>query len=78
MCLSDVMLIDEGNPDYIGDFINFPKLELIYNAVRNIFNHRNIPYNIPKQDVLFNYLMALPAFDEDQLFDISLVREPRS
>ena len=78
MCLSDVTLIDEGNLDHIKGYINFPKHELIYDSVREICNYRNTPYNFQKNEILYNYLLALPAFDEDQLFDISLLREPRA
>ena len=35
-------------------------------------------FNFTKVEPLYTYLCSLPTLDEDQLFEISLLREPRA
>ena len=72
------MLIDEGNQDYFpGGLINFSKQELVYSVICEVIMYQQKAYSFTKQEPLYSYLLSLPNFDEDQLYELSVLREPR-
>lgn len=77
MYLTDLTFIDEGNPNYIGQFINFSKQELVHDVLREVLVFQMESYNIPSIPNIASYFLALPALDEDTLYKISIEREPR-
>ena len=77
--LSDLTFAEDGNPDYIDDknIINFAKREIICNIIRKIQLNQHPPYNFPIVQPLHTFLQQLPYFTEKDLYDLSLLREPR-
>ena len=79
--MTDLTFIEEGNQDFVvrneEKYINFAKQELVYNVIHEIKNYQQTPYNIEYTDNLGDYLHQLPFNDEDSLYKLSLIREPR-
>jgi len=86
--LTDLTFIEEGNQDYIeGKLINFKKREMTFNVISEMQQYQQEPYKFEVNDPLIAYLAELPIVESDQkslerehkeLFDLSLLREPRS
>ena len=77
--LSDLTFIDEGNPTILeGGLINFSKQELVQSVLSEINMYKQTPFPFYKSEPLHTYLLSLPALDEDQLFEVSLLREARA
>jgi len=87
MTLSDLTFIDEGNPNIIEDrqnpekpkVINFEKHLMIYRAIEEALQfQKNSDFGkIHKTDPLFTFLFELPVLHEEELYKLSLEREPR-
>lgn len=75
--LSDLILIEEGNPNLIDGFINLDKCQLVYEVIAKLQLYQNESFKFPRLEPLASYLEALPRFSEEQLYDISLMLEPR-
>jgi len=76
--LTDLTFIEEGNPDMIGNLINFTKRKLIYNVIFTIQQYQSAPYNLQpiiQIQQFFNKFQKLPK--EQDLFVQSLEKEPR-
>ena len=73
--------MDEGNPDFINGFINFGKQELVHNVLREIavLQQSEVAQQelLQPSEPLFSFLQALPAFDTEVQYQLSLLREPR-
>ncbi|KAJ1515923.1 hypothetical protein HMI56_006149 [Coelomomyces lativittatus] len=80
--LSDLVYVEDGNPDQIQRLTNFAKRKLMYTVINEILQHQSSPYNFePSSNVLqrwvthcFNYTADQK---EEELFKISLLLEPR-
>lgn len=75
--LQDLIFIEEGNPDNLGDLINFSKRELVASAIRELQQYQQQAYNlleVPRISALF---VNLPTKSDDELYNLSLKREPR-
>lgn len=75
--LSDLTAIDSGNPDRIGDEVNFVKQELICRVIDQIRSYQSTPYAIEPEEPLYSSLSAFCPMSETQLYAISLWREKR-
>ena len=76
--LTDLTFIDEGNPDKIEGLFNWSKRKLIYNVISKIQQYQQTRYQLQVYTLLENYLSNLPKKDGDNLYNISLQREPRN
>ncbi|XP_078036971.1 ras-specific guanine nucleotide-releasing factor 2-like [Augochlora pura] len=77
--LSDLSFIDEGAPTITEDgLLNFSKMRMIANVIREIRNFQQKPYNIKLITKVTNYLLDPSLLLEDKnLFEMSLEIEPR-
>lgn len=75
--LSDLTFIEDGNPNMIGKKINFSKQELIWKVLSDIVRYQCSPYAIAPQNPAYSLLSALPSLSSDELYALSLLREPR-
>jgi len=75
--LSDLTFINEGNPDSIDGLVNVDKRQMIFEVIAKIQLYQNEGYKIPRIEPLASYLEVLPRLNEDLLYDMSLVVEPR-
>jgi len=81
--LTDLVFIDEGNPIYFFDYyrlrlINFPKCKMVYDVWEMIETCQSVPYKIEMTEPLYSYFEALSYSDENSLYAMSLIREPRT
>lgn len=84
-CLADLTLSDEGNPDTVTidgiELINYPKYQLISNAIKKFLSYQKVSeigYRFQVEEPLYSYLVSLPWYGADQLYDLSLLREARA
>jgi len=75
--LSDLTFMEDGNPDKVDNLINFGKRELVYRVIEEVVQYQLTPYQIERSEPIYTFLRELPNLDEKDLFDLSLVREPR-
>jgi son of sevenless-like protein len=69
--------MEDGNPDKVDNLINLGKRELIYRVIEEVNQYQVTPYQIQASEPIHTFLRELPHLEEKDLFDLSLVREPR-
>lgn len=82
--LTDLTFMDE-NPDNITvetshgcvSLINFAKRKMVYNVISLIQQYQQKSYNLQPVHQIAQFLTKLPAMDEQELYLLSLKREPR-
>jgi hypothetical protein len=85
MTLTDITFLEEGNPDTIQDdssgefLINFPKHFMIYSSINNLLKYQKnaSKYDLSRKEPQFTFLFELQILHEDDLYHLSLTREPR-
>jgi len=79
--LSDLTFIDEGNPDTFPtdglELINCDKSQLVYEVVSKVQMYQADSYELKRLEPLATYLEALPQFNDDTVYKLSLYAEPR-
>lgn len=76
--LTDLSMIDQANPDYTeDDLINFEKRRKEFDVIAKIrlFQSASRAYNIPMDVAFCSWFHFLPALDENQCFQRSLIIE---
>jgi hypothetical protein len=76
--LTDITFIEDGNPDYIKGLINYRKRELVFLVIREIQQYQQKRYSYELVDSIAYFLTELPYNNTSELYDLSLVQEPRS
>jgi len=75
--------MEDGNPNFIENRINFTKRSLISTLIREIQQYQSIPYTVKPIKEL-QQLLQFPIYSEEmekmekRLYEISLQREPRA
>lgn len=77
MYLSDLTFIEDGNPDLIGNLINFQKREMVSKVIIELQVYQQTPYNLTVIPKISSLLKRLPVKTEKELYQLSLLREPR-
>jgi len=77
MYLTDLTFIDDGNPDVVDSKINWNKRELTYRVLSEIELYQQVQYSFPAVEPIRTFLTELPGINEKELFELSLLREPR-
>ncbi|EGG19007.1 Ras guanine nucleotide exchange factor [Cavenderia fasciculata] len=73
VCLTDLTFIEDGNPDFIGNLINFSKRRLVYNVISTVLGSQLSRYNLQPVYQISKLLKNLkPRFDEEDLYRRSL------
>lgn len=75
--LSDLTFIEDGNPNNIGHLINFHKRRLVHRVLQELEQNQDTPYNITQDPRLIFILSKLTFADDNELYNLSLIREPR-
>jgi len=87
MSLSNLTFMEDGNADEVkssreGDdrmLINFPKHFMIYKTIDRLQKFQyGASWNLEKDDLVESYLYELPVLKEHELYQLSLIRQPRS
>jgi len=76
--LTDLTFIEDGNRDFINELINFRKRQLVFDVIAELQLHQQLGYSIQANEKLLSLLQNLPCLKEDQLYQMSLLREPRN
>jgi len=82
--LTDLTFMDE-NSDNIPiktlngpvNLINFAKRKMVYNVISLVQQYQNTTYNLQPVHQIMNFLTKLPNMTEQELYMLSLKREPR-
>jgi len=85
MYLSDLTFLEDGNPDEITregtppvKLINFSKHFMIYRAIDQIRKYQtSAKFNIEKREPMYSFLHELAILTEEELYQLSMNREPR-
>jgi hypothetical protein len=76
--LTDLVFVDEGNPDVIQDMINFGKCQQTSAIISQIQALQKWPYeSTPESKAFSSFLENPPHHSKEQLWDLSLLIEPR-
>ena len=75
--LTDLTFIGEGNKDTIGDAINLGKRQQVHATISSCLAGRTERYIFSTLPGLSRMLEAAPRRSEEQLYQESLLREPR-
>jgi len=75
--LTDLTFIEDGNKDMMDGLINFRKRQLIYGIIADIQMYQQTRYFINPNPIILAIIHSLPFKDEDSLYRVSLIREPR-
>lgn len=75
--LSDLTFVEDGNPDFIDNLINFSKRQLIYDTISKIETYKVTPPEALTNLVINKNLLDIPLYEEQRLYADSLAREPR-
>jgi hypothetical protein len=75
--LTDLTFIEDGNPNNIGHLINFHKRRLVHRVLQDIEQYQDTPFNFPIDTRLSFVLGKLSFIDDNELYNLSLLREPR-
>ncbi|EGG22376.1 Ras guanine nucleotide exchange factor [Cavenderia fasciculata] len=75
--LSDLTFMEDGNPDTISHMINFQKRELIYRVISEVQATQQVKYDFPTVEPIHTLLIELPSSSSEELYQLSIQREPR-
>ena len=74
--LTDITFIEDGNPDYVQGLINYRKREMVFSVIREIQQYQQQCYTYDIVNIAY-FLTELASNNEEHLYDLSLIREPR-
>jgi S-adenosylmethionine:diacylglycerol 3-amino-3-carboxypropyl transferase len=79
MYLSDLVFIEDGNKNFKNGLINFKKKILLSKIILQIRSLQQNKYSFRVVNDLYFYFLNFPNIinDEDVLYDMSLLIEPR-
>jgi son of sevenless-like protein len=75
--LTDLVFIEDGNPNTSQNLIYFTKRKQVANVIREIQQYQQTPYYFEPVPKIQNWLKTLKPLDDKELYSLSLVREPR-
>jgi len=75
--LIDLTFIDEGNPSVRDGMINFQKQQLVSKILTEIEHRQQSKYSLKPSQPLLSYLSDLPHLETNDLYTLSMIREPR-
>ena len=78
--MSDLTFTEEGNSDHLQNdpkMIHWGKRELISKILQEIKLRQQVPFQFPVVEPINSFLTELPHFEEKDLYELSLLREPR-
>jgi hypothetical protein len=75
--LSDLTFIEDGNPDKMGNLINFGKRKLVSKVISLLQRYQPTPYNLETVPRIIKLLSKTINVTDNDLYQMSLLREPR-
>lgn len=74
---SDLTFLDDGNPNFINNLVNFEKRRLVYSIISDLITYQDKPYNFMPFPELKSLLLNIESIPDKELYEYSLKREPR-
>jgi len=75
--LTDLIFIEDGNADYVGDLINFKKRDLLTETISIIQQFQQTPFAFEIKEPVYTFLQELPFLEDKELWEISSFIEPK-
>eukprot|EP01130_Rhizamoeba_saxonica_P008944 TRINITY_DN3625_c0_g2_i1.p1 TRINITY_DN3625_c0_g2~~TRINITY_DN3625_c0_g2_i1.p1 ORF type:complete len:622 (-),score=134.95 TRINITY_DN3625_c0_g2_i1:53-1918(-) len=83
--LTDLTFIEDGNPNYLStecgstDIINFEKMRMVSDAIKDILLYQQMPYNFDKVPQIFEFFAKgnLDVLEENECYRLSRDCEPK-
>ncbi len=76
--LTDITFMDDATASFgRGGLVNVGKFEKLHGMVSEVLSFQSSTYDMAPNEQLSNLLVELPHNSEDELFKLSLLREPR-
>jgi len=76
--LTDLTFLEDGNADKLeGDLINFVKRKKLALVIQEIQQYQQLPYHFDLSAECREYLNDMQWVDENELWNMSLLCEPR-
>eukprot|EP01132_Coremiostelium_polycephalum_P000644 gene644-797_t len=75
--LMDLTFMDEGNPSYVGELVNFVKKRLEANSILRFLSFKNIPYCYEPVPFIQDIVLNSVPLSEKELYDKSIAIEKR-
>jgi hypothetical protein len=75
--LSDLIFIEDGNPDEVSGLINWDKRSLVHRVIDLLGQYQNNKYNLTPVPSIAAFFETMSPPSEKELYDVSLSREPR-
>lgn len=76
--LTDLVFIEDGNPDQKDGKINFAKRKQVYQSMRLLERYQTSSYEFDVVEPCFALVGAFSYIEENELFQLSLLLEPRT
>merc|ERR1711991_1035583 len=76
--LTDITFMDDANASFVRNLVNVSKFGKLHSMVSEVLSYQSNAYvDLDLNEQLHNFLLQLPHNSEDELFKLSLLREPR-
>ena len=75
--MTDLIFIEEGNPNKIENRINFVKHKFVHSVISRIQAYQSVGYTLEPVDIIKEFINELPILGEKELYAQSLKIEPR-
>jgi son of sevenless-like protein len=75
--LTDLTFIEDGNPKYVNERINFVKCKCFAGVIRDLQTYQNTKYEFAKATELHEMLLTMIPLNDDQMYKLSLEIEPK-
>eukprot|EP01090_Pellita_catalonica_P000606 TRINITY_DN10419_c0_g1_i1.p1 TRINITY_DN10419_c0_g1~~TRINITY_DN10419_c0_g1_i1.p1 ORF type:complete len:581 (-),score=81.77 TRINITY_DN10419_c0_g1_i1:1794-3425(-) len=77
--LTDLTFIEDGNPDKVDGLVNFSKRKMVYKIISEVQQYQppNSKYEFKPDPALSYFLSELPILQDKDLYNLSLLREPK-
>ena len=76
--LTDLTFIEDGNPNEVGELVNFSKRVLVHTIIVDVLRYQNVNYQLKLIPQLQSFISKLPRLPQDDLYATSLILEPRN
>ena len=76
--LTDLTFIEDGNEDDIDGLIHFKKRAMSAKIIQGLLQYQHEPYPFDVSLPIAHYLLNMECEDDDTVYDLSLLAEPRA
>ena len=74
--MSELTFISE-NPEYVDGKLNIEKYKRVFEVISEIQSYQDVSYEVKPNPQIINSLIEFPHLSDSDLYNLSLIREPR-